>query len=64
MATRSSGLANRLAAHATVMPYPSFLRRALDRAASERMRPHYAQIGLRKYEDTPLTELQTGGVPA
>ncbi len=31
---------------------------------SERMRPHYAQIGLLKYEDTPLTELQTGGVPA
>ena len=25
---------------------------------SERMRPHYAQIGLLKYEDTPLTELQ------
>ncbi len=25
---------------------------------SERMRPHYAQIGLLKYEDTPLEEIQ------
>jgi hypothetical protein len=31
---------------------------------SERMRPPYAQIGLLKYEDTPLEELQTGGVTA
>ncbi len=31
---------------------------------SERMRPHYAQIGLLKYEDTPLEELQTTGVAA
>ena len=29
---------------------------------SERMRPHYAQIGLLKYEDTPLEELQAVGV--
>jgi hypothetical protein len=28
------------------------------------MRPHYAQIGLLKYEDTPLEELQTMGVAA
>lgn len=26
---------------------------------SERMRPHYAQIGLLKYEDTPLEEVET-----
>jgi hypothetical protein len=26
---------------------------------SERMRPHFAQIGLLKYEDTPLEELET-----
>ena len=26
---------------------------------SERMRPHFAQIGLLKYEDTPLAELET-----
>lgn len=25
---------------------------------SERMRPHYAQIGLLKYEDTPLKEIE------
>src|SRR6266516_4884216 len=31
---------------------------------SDRMRPHYAQIGLLKYEDTPLEELQTVGVAA
>jgi hypothetical protein len=31
---------------------------------SDRMRPHYAQIGLLKYEDTPLEELQTLGIAA
>jgi hypothetical protein len=31
---------------------------------SDRMRPHYAQIGLLKYEDTPLEELQTMGLTA
>jgi len=31
---------------------------------SDRMRPHYAQIGLLKYEDTPLEELQTIGIAA
>ncbi len=31
---------------------------------SDRMRPHYAQIGLLKYEDTPLEELQIVGVAA
>ena len=30
---------------------------------SERMRPHYAQIGLLKYEDTPLAEIATIAVP-
>lgn len=30
----------------------------------ERMRPHYAQIGLLKYEDTPLEELAAIGVAA
>jgi hypothetical protein len=29
---------------------------------SERMRPHYAEIGLLKYEDAPLEELQAVGV--
>ena len=29
---------------------------------SERMRPHYAQIGLLKYEDTPLEEVQAAVV--
>jgi hypothetical protein len=31
---------------------------------SERMRPHYAQIGLLKYENTPLEELQTVDIAA
>jgi hypothetical protein len=31
---------------------------------SDRMRPHYAQIGLLKYEDTPLEELAAAGVVA
>jgi hypothetical protein len=31
---------------------------------SERMRPHYAQLGLLKYEDTPLEELQAVDVAA
>ena len=31
---------------------------------SERMRPHYAQIGLLKYENTPLEELQTVHIAA
>jgi hypothetical protein len=31
---------------------------------SDRMRPHYAQIGLLKYEDTPLEELKMVGVAA
>jgi hypothetical protein len=31
---------------------------------SDRMRPHYAQIGLLKYEDTPLEELSAIGVAA
>jgi hypothetical protein len=31
---------------------------------SDRMRPHYAQIGLLKYEDTPLEELQTMSLTA
>jgi hypothetical protein len=31
---------------------------------SDRMRPYYAQIGLLKYEDTPLEELQMVDVAA